>query len=236
MDLDDSKKIWFSYNGVYKSQHPGFIDNKELPWIQLLEDNFKQIQEELNSFIEQKKKELIPYFNKNLVQKENTWKVGIFYFWGQKNVENCSLIPRTINLLQTIPGFTSAGISVMDAHTRIKPHYGDTNAMIRVHLGIRIPGGLPECGIKVGQEEKSWKEGELLAFNDAEYHSAWNDTDSERIVLIFDVIRPEFEDQKEEILKNVRSLIRLQQLDTKYSLVSKLPKFIRGIIRKLLIN
>lgn len=33
--------------------------------------------------------------------------------------------------------------------TSITPHNGDTNAHMRCHMGIKIPGKLPECGFQV---------------------------------------------------------------------------------------
>ena len=51
-----------------------------------------------------------------------------------------------------------------------------------------VPNG---CGFKVGGETREWREGELLVFDDTVEHEAWNDSGCDRIILIFDVWRPE---------------------------------------------
>ena len=120
--------------------------------------------------------------------------------------------PVTINILNNIPGLISASVSILEPGARINPHYGDTDAIIRCHLGLKIPAGLPSCGFRVGYEDRSWEQGKLLMFNDAAYHKAWNETDQTRIVLLFDIIRIQHEKQKKWICSKVRGSILYQYL------------------------
>ena len=62
------------------------------------------------------------------------------------------------------------------------------NARLICHLPLIVP---PGCGFRVGGEVREWREGELLVFDDTVEHEAWNDGASDRIILIFDVWRPE---------------------------------------------
>jgi aspartyl/asparaginyl beta-hydroxylase (cupin superfamily) len=39
----------------------------------------------------------------------------------------------------------------------------------------------------VGNQVITWKEGEPIYFDDSYEHSVWNHTDSERVVLLFDL-------------------------------------------------
>ena len=71
---------------------------------------------------------------------------------------------------------------------RIPPHHGVMNARLICHLPLIVP---PGCGFRVGGETREWNEGELLVFDDTVEHEAWNDSSSDRIILIFDVWRPE---------------------------------------------
>ena len=36
----------------------------------------------------------------------------------------------------------------------------------------------------------AWKEGEIFVFDDTYEHEVWNDTDEERVILLFDFDRP----------------------------------------------
>lgn len=124
----------------------------------------------------------------------------------------CRECPGTVNLLRDIPGLVSASVSIMEPHAEIKPHFGDTDAIYRCHLGLVIPGGLPGCGIRVGYEDRAWQHGQLIVFNDANYHTAWNQTDQRRIVMILDIIRPEYLRQQKWICSLVLASIFRQLL------------------------
>ncbi len=71
---------------------------------------------------------------------------------------------------------------------RIPPHHGMINARLICHLPLIVPG---DGALRVGNETRGWREGELLIFDDSMQHEAWNDAGADRIVLIFDVWRPE---------------------------------------------
>jgi hypothetical protein len=80
----------------------------------------------------------------------------------------------------------------MQAHSVIENHHGENTAYIRCHMGLEIPEGLPKVGLVVGDQERSWSKGELLAFCDAYAHGAFNHSDRDRYVLIFDIMPPKY--------------------------------------------
>src|SRR3546814_9705290 len=61
------------------------------------------------------------------------------------------------------------------------------------HLPLVVPDG---CGLRVGAETRSWREGELLIFDDSFEHEAWNRGTSDRTILLFEIWRPDIEDRK----------------------------------------
>jgi aspartyl/asparaginyl beta-hydroxylase (cupin superfamily) len=81
----------------------------------------------------------------------------------------------------------SAFFSILKPHTRIPPHTGVTNTRAIVHLPLIVP---ENCGFRVGGETREWKVGTAFAFDDTIEHEAWNDSDHNRAVLIFDVWNP----------------------------------------------
>jgi ornithine lipid ester-linked acyl 2-hydroxylase len=115
-------------------------------------------------------------------------------------------------------------VSKLEANTKINPHRGDTDAIIRCHMGIKVPEKLPECGFRVNNTEKSWEELKTFGFIDANEHEAWNNTSSERIILLFDVIRPEFRSKKLQISIRVRAFLLTQVLLFKIPFLLKAPK------------
>ena len=59
--------------------------------------------------------------------------------------------------------------------------------MSLVHLGLVIPDN---CAMTVAGETKTWQEGRCLIFDDTSLHESWNRSQSDRFVLLLDVLRP----------------------------------------------
>ena len=78
--------------------------------------------------------------------------------------------------------------SLLQPGARIAPHHGMINARLICHLPLIIPGA---GALQVGGEARTWEPGKLLIFDDSIEHEAWNEATSDRIVLIFDIWRPE---------------------------------------------
>jgi len=107
------------------------------------------------------------------------------------NLERC---PRTAKVLETLdlavlPGHSpEAMFSILQPGTHIPAHFGLANFKLAVHLPLIVPA---DCGIRVGHETRSWKEGECLVFDDSFQHEAWNRSGEARAVLILDVWNPD---------------------------------------------
>jgi len=93
--------------------------------------------------------------------------------------------------------------SLLRPHSRIPAHTGMINARYICHLPLVVP---PGCGFRVGGETREWRVGELMVFDDSVEHEAWNDSDHDRLVLIFDVWRPEVSEQEQ---RQIETLFRV---------------------------
>lgn len=227
--------IWYAFRSKhYHGKMPAFYQVNEFEWTKRIESNSETILKELDAFIEAQEKNFQSYFNATLVNRENSWKTANFILWNKFNKENCARIPETLKLFQSINGLTSLAISVLEPNTHIQPHYGDTNAIIRCHYGISVPAQSPDCAIKVKDETKGWQRGKLLMFCDAALHESWNNTNEKRYVLIFDVIHPDYIDQKRKVCSNVRSWLSLQKFYGKYPRYRTAPVWMKKMIRQIL--
>lgn len=83
--------------------------------------------------------------------------------------------------------------SLLRAGARIAPHTGTHNARLICHLPLIVP---PNCGFRVGNDVRQWEEGKLLIFDDTIEHEAWNNSGEDRVVLIFDIWRPELSERE----------------------------------------
>jgi aspartyl/asparaginyl beta-hydroxylase (cupin superfamily) len=60
--------------------------------------------------------------------------------------------------------------------------------------------GTPVCALRVGNETRPWREGELVVFDDSIEHEAWNLGKELRVVLLFDIWRPELTERERTLV------------------------------------
>jgi beta-hydroxylase len=170
-----------------------FFSVADFPWIQILEDNWREVRAELDALMPRVSD--LPNFqdvsrDQGNLARGDSWKTYFFYVYGLKAARNCRRCPRTTQLLKQIPGLKTAYFSIFSPGTRLPLHRGAYKGVIRVHLALLVPDPHTACGIRVGSELRHWKEGEVLIFDDTYPHEAWNETDKYRVVLLMDVARP----------------------------------------------
>ena len=120
-----------------------------------------------------------------------TWKVFYFNVIGQKRWASYRDCPRTGDLVDSIPGLSSIGLSyfsVLTAGTHVTPHCGPTNARLRAQLAVIVPSG---CRFRVGSETRSWEAGRCWIFDGSFEHEVWHDGSGDRVVLIADFWHPD---------------------------------------------
>lgn len=230
-----NEQIWYSYLGKRPNENQiGFYDSSQFQWIKRLEENFSVIKEEILEYVEEDEGRLIPYFNIELISKSTVWKTSAFTFWKWNFKKNQASCVKTIEILEQIPNLVSAFVSILEPDSEIKRHRGDTNGIMRGHLPILIPDDVSSLGLKVNEDIKIWKEGELLLFNDAAYHNAWNLSNSRRIVLIIDIVRPEYATKKYQICSTVLSSLIYQNVVLKLELLRRCPQRVKNLAIKVL--
>ena len=137
--------------------------------------------------------------------------------------------------MSKIDGVSTIYFSFLYKNSDIKAHNGDTDAFYRIHLGIKIPDTLPTCGIEISGNKLGWQEGKCIAFNDVYFHKVWNHTDSERIVLIIDLMLPQHRANKQKVNAGVIANLILSRsyLYVGY-LIELLPRILTRLIHPII--
>jgi beta-hydroxylase len=195
-----------------------FYDVAGFKFLQPLVDNYKIIWKELIELIEKKdQKWFTTYPDYVKSESPQSWQVFTFMLFGIRSMENAALCPLTSEIIFSIPEIISCDFSSLKPQTHIMPHTGFTKTILRCHLPLIVPEG-NTCAIRVGGQVKSWKEGELMIFDDSFDHEAWNRSDEQRVVLMFDIPNPLWGYTAREIAK-----YRIETLKDKF-LLSLAPK------------
>jgi aspartyl/asparaginyl beta-hydroxylase (cupin superfamily) len=172
-----------------------FYNPESFPWLNEFQIHFNEIKDELLQIKNLPKKPLYEntwgkedrptYLNKD--ENENAqWDTFVFKFFTIKHLPNMASCPKTATLIERFPQIITAEFSLIKPNTHILPHTGYSNKYKRAHLGIIIPEG--EMGLKVENETKKWKPNQWLVFDDSKKHEAWNNTSSDRVVLMIDFV------------------------------------------------
>ncbi len=170
-----------------------FFANERFPWIEQLEANWLTIRSELEHVLEDR--ESLPNFqdiSKDQIEitDDDNWKTFFLYGYGFEAKLGTEMCPKTAELMQRIPGMTTAMFSILSPHKHILDHRGPYKGVLRYHLGLVVPRDAAACRIRVGEDFRHWQEGKSLVFDDTFNHEVWNDTDEVRVVLFVDVLRP----------------------------------------------
>jgi ornithine lipid ester-linked acyl 2-hydroxylase len=170
-----------------------FFDPKAFPWAETIEVACPAIRKELYELLKRKKE--IPNLQdispeQGAIAQGESWKSFFLYGFGHKIERNCDQCPETARIVTKIAGLKMAMFSILAPKSHIPPHRGPYKGLLRYHLGLIIPSPSASCRIRVGNEIRYWQEGKSLIFDDSYDHEAWNDSDSDRVILFVDFLRP----------------------------------------------
>ena len=179
-----------------------FFPRESFPWLAGLEAATAEIRGELEQLLGEGEG-FVPYIraradaptrNDHPLLNNDAWSA--FFLWkdGAPVPGNAERCPKTLAALADIPLSRIAGrtpsilFSRLAPGAHIPPHTGFLNTRLICHLPVIVP---PDCHLRVGNEQREWRAGEAWVFDDTIEHEARNASDRSRVVLIFDIWRPE---------------------------------------------
>ena len=189
-----------------------YFEREHFPWLAELEAETAAIRAELVAVLAADDPGLSPYVAMDPGTPANSWtKLDHSFDWsalhlwrdGERIDDACARFPHTAGFVERLPLARIQGraptifFSVLKAKAHIPPHTGVTNTRTIVHLPLIVPG---DCSFRVGGETRDWREGEAIAFDDTIEHEAWNRSDQDRAVLIFDVWNPYLSEAEQALI------------------------------------
>lgn len=184
-----------------------FFEREEFDWVPALEAQTPAIKAELEALIREGA-DFHPYVEDEAdrphsefhgLHGDSSWSA--LYLWkdGRPVADVARRCPATMAALDKVPmsriGARTPSVlfSKLTPGAHIPPHHGMLNCRLIGHLPLIVPEG---CWLRVGNETRQWEEGKLLIFDDSFEHEAKNASNETRIVLLFDIWRPELGDDE----------------------------------------
>ena len=181
-----------------------WYEPSEFPWAEHLAASSEDILTEYRAIGGSDSQQLDPYVSASEEAQDWShlagklaWSSYHLLKGGEKVSEHCQACPRTLKAVTELPLAQATGhapeafFSVLQPGAHIPPHFGLSNAKLAVHLPLVVND---ECALRVGDEARIWRAGEVLIFDDSFEHEAWNRGDRTRVVLITEVWNPELTD------------------------------------------
>lgn len=178
----------------------------DFPWVRELETAVPEMRAEIEGVLSEERG-LEPYVQEaddrasrgHSLLNDVRWSA--FHLWkeGSQVEENASRVPLIMRLLELLPiprikhRSPMALISILRPGTHIPPHHGMLNTRLICHIPLVVP---PGCRLRVGAETREVVDGKAMIFDDSFEHEAWNDGDSVRAVLLFEIWRPELSEEE----------------------------------------
>jgi aspartyl/asparaginyl beta-hydroxylase (cupin superfamily) len=191
-----------------------FYERGEFGWVPSIEAATGTIKAELEALLQSQAEEFEPYIGADADRSGGTapnahlagdasWSAYHLLKGGVPVEGHAERFPKTLAALQQAPLTRIAGrapmalFSMLKPGAHIRPHHGSFNFRLICHLPLIVPS---ECMLRVGNQVRDWRSGELLIFDDSMEHEAWNRSEQQRIILLFEIWRPEIGEADREAL------------------------------------
>jgi aspartate beta-hydroxylase len=215
--LKGERRIYYQQPSVFHYPYLAqrqYFEREEFDWVEELEAATPAIHEELVALLDEGA-DFRPYVENDPdrphrdfhgLNENKSWTA--LYLWRDSKIveENARRCPRTMAALDKVP-LSAIGkrtptvlFSRLEPGAHIPPHAGMLNCRLICHLPLVVPKG---CWLRVGNETREWEEGKLLIFDDSMEHEAKNPTSELRVILLFDIWRPEISEQERSAISGI---------------------------------
>jgi aspartate beta-hydroxylase len=189
-----------------------FYDRDRFPWLDRVEAATADIRAELMAVLADTSPSFVPYVQpvpgrprRDLAGLEDNPSWSAYYMWkdGDIVLDHAARCPRTLDALAEAPQVwvrhrsPSVLFSLLRPGAHIPPHAGLTNTRLICHLPLLVP---PGCALRVGNDTRAPAEGKAWVFDDTIEHEAWNRSDRTRVILLFEIWRPELTEEERALV------------------------------------
>jgi beta-hydroxylase len=168
-----------------------FLDSKDFPETQILEQNWQVILSEAEALLSDGSVKASGKFDDAGFNSffKTGWKRFYLKWYGKCHPSAIQKCPKTIELLKKTPSIKAAMFAYLPAGAKLVRHRDPYAGSLRYHLGLSTPNS-NKCQMIVDGETQYWKDGKSMMFDETFIHYAENKSSQGRLILLCDYERP----------------------------------------------
>lgn len=172
------------------------MSEKDFPELGIIKENWETIRDEAVALKEQK------LFDQTTSEDSDSyydlgfrtfykygWSKFYITWYGKTHNSAKRLMPKTVEIMEKIPSVNGSMLTILPVGSQLTRHLDPMACSLRYHLGLSTPND-DNCFISVDGNKCSWRDGEVIMFDETYIHYAQNNTDKDRLILMCDIDRP----------------------------------------------
>lgn len=172
-----------------KVPRTAYLSRKHFPELQIIEDNWQDIQQEALALYENGHIAIKDDLPASSFYKDNRWTSFYLKVYDSDLPSAYALAPKTMALIDQVPSMNLALFACLNPGKKINNHHDPFAYTVRYSLGLSTPNS-DDCGIIVNGQDYKWADGKSVLFDETYFHRAYNHTETPRIILMSDIDRP----------------------------------------------
>lgn len=198
-----------------------FWDESQFDWAKKLADSYDDIKEEfvratsdMDGLVKKGNNIWAGALTDDAAGYGEGWKTLVLINRGMWDPVNARLFPRTAKAVHE-SGVPAAEVffASMQPGSDIKLHSDFTNFVLTSHLALVIPeNGNSKCRLTIGDETRQWLEGGIMVFDTSVMHSAINESEEVRYILMFRIWHPDLTDVERDAIQFVYDRLEMPEL------------------------
>ena len=175
-----------------KTPNRPYLDETHFPEMQVIKDNWQLFREEGMRLRAEGATHGAVSENTDIAFDSfyrRGWTSFYITWYGHPLPSAQRLCPKSVELLSSVPTIKGALFANLPAGSFLGRHRDPFAGFVRYQVALDTPNS-DDCWISVDGEKRSWRDGQVMIFDETYVHEVRNDTDKDRLVLFCDVERP----------------------------------------------
>lgn len=221
LDADNSNCHQYSHSYVPGLRVKSFWNVQDFPWTKKLQSRYEDIKQEfvtvtadMDKLTQEGNNIWAGALTDDAASYGTGWKTLVLMNRGRWDPVNVGLFPQAAAAVRD-SGCPAVEVffASMAPKSDVKLHSDFTNFLLTSHLAVDIPeNGQNKCRLTIGDNTRQWINGEVMLFDTTIMHSAVNESDKTRYILMLRLWHPDLTKPEREALQYIYDCLDFPEL------------------------